>query len=70
MEDVVDRAEDLREKEEVKRWAEEVNRVPSNEDIVKQMKLMRDSALGEDGVRLKYLMMGGEKVIDEVVRMV
>ena len=34
------------------------------------MSKMRDSAPGEDGVRLRYLLKGGGKVMEEVVRLV
>ena len=51
-------------------WGERMNRVPSEREIVEQMRKMRDSSPGEDGVRLSYLMKGGESVLREVVRIV
>ena len=70
LEEAVDEAEDLRGREDAEEWAERLNRVPDMEEIVDQMKKMRDSSPGEDGVRISYLLKGGQKVLEEVVRIV
>ena len=70
MEEAVDEATDLRNEEFTKEWRERLNSPPGKEEVVSQMKLMRDAAPGEDGVRLSYLLKGGDAVVDEVVRIV
>ena len=40
------------------------------DEVIGQMKMMRDSAPGEDGVRLGFLLKGGRKVLDEIVGMI
>ena len=70
IERAVERCEDLRGTEESKWWSENLNGPPGKPEILAQMAKMRDSSPGEDGVRLSYLLKGGEKVVDEVVRIV
>ena len=70
IEKVVDMADDLREGEEAEEWRIWLNKVPDLEEVEEQMRLMRDSAPGEDGVRLNFLCNGGRAVMDEVVRLV
>ena len=53
LEEAVDEAEDLRGSEQARRWAEQASRMPDREEIFKEMRQMRDSAPGEDGVRLE-----------------
>ena len=63
-------AEDLRSEEEAEGWRQWLNKVPDFEEVTEQMRLMWDSATGEDGVRLTFLWNGGRAVLDEVVRLV
>ena len=70
IEKAVDMAEDLRNGEEAEEWRVWLNKVPDYEEVTGQMRQMRDSAPGEDGVRLMYLWNGGRAVLDEVVRLV
>ena len=70
IERVVDMAEDLRHGEEAQEWREYLNKVPDFDEVVEQMQMMRDSAPGEDGVRLSFLWNGGRAVLDEVVRLI
>ena len=44
--------------------------IPEKEEGLEQIKLMKDSAVGEDGVCLIYLMEEGIKVIDIVADLV
>ena len=67
---MVNRSADLREGEEAERWRIWLDRIPEEEEIIEQMKLMRDAAPCEDGVCLSYLLNGGRKVLDEVIQMV
>ena len=70
IDEAVDKAEDLRGSDQAKEWEERLNKVPDFEEVVEQMKLMRDSAPGEDGIRLSYLLKGGRKVLEEVVAVI
>ena len=62
--------EDLREDERTKEWRERLGRPPEREEVEKEMRKMKDASPGEDGVRLSYLLKGGERVMAEVVRIV
>ena len=70
IEETVDLVEDLRENEKAKEWKERLNKPPEKKEVVEQMQQMRDSAPGEDGVRMNYLSKGVDKVIDEITRIV
>ena len=70
MERVVDRAPDLREHEKTKGWRERLGRPPDREEVVREMGKMKDAAPGEDAVRLCFLRKGGDRLTDEVVRIV
>ena len=70
LERAVDRAVDLRGDERMVEWRERLGRPPDRVEVERQMGKMKDSAPGEDGVRLCYLRKGGERVIEEVVRIV
>ena len=70
IEKVVDMAEDLRYGEEAEEWRKWLNRSPDLEEVTAEMRKMRDSAPGEDGVRLRFLLNGGKEVMDEVVKLV
>lgn len=66
----VDEAEDLRETDEGKEWGEELDLVPSREEIICQMKKMKDSAPGEDGVRLCYLLKSGPRMMERIINLI
>lgn len=68
--ETVRRVEDIRHTEKAREWREQLEEVPSREEILKQMKLMKDSAPGDDGVRLSYLLKGGQEVFDKIVEMI
>ena len=70
MEATADLVEDISETEEATREAEILNATPSREEILKEMKKMKESAPGEDGVRLIYLFKGGPEVIEKVIEIV
>ena len=67
---VVDRAEDLRGFEKTREWRVKLDEPPEEEEVGEQMLKMRDSAPGEDGIRLNYLLKGGLKVMAKVVEVV
>ena len=50
VERVVEKAEDLRGTRKAEEWAEKLDEVPTMEEMLREMALMRDSAPGEDGV--------------------
>ena len=60
LEEVVDKAPDLREDERTKGWRERLGRPPEREEVEREMRKMKDASPGEDGVRLCYLLKGGE----------
>ena len=62
--------DDLRHGEEAEEWRQWMNKVQDFEEVTEQMRLMRHSAPGKDGVRLAFLWNGGRAVLDEVVRLV
>ena len=70
IEKAVDMAMDLRQGEEAEEWRRWLNRSPDFVEVTREMAKMRDSAPGEDGVRLRFLCGGGRAVLDEVVKLV
>ena len=68
--EAVCRARDLRDDAEARDVSEEMEEEPSEEEIRKAMREMKDSAPGEDGVRLDYIRKAGDRVIRWVVRLV
>ena len=70
IEEAVNEGEDLREDETARVWNDMLEQTPEREEILEEMKKMRDSAPGKDGVRLIMLMKGGEEVISRVVKLV
>ena len=63
LEDAVDKAVDLRDSELAREWAVKLNSVPDEEEIVGELKKMRDSSPGEDGVRLGFLLREAERYL-------
>ena len=70
IEEVLENVPDISNTEKAREWRERLNETPSSEEIKIQMKKMRDSAPGEDGVRLCYLLEGGEAVMQMVFNMI
>ena len=70
MERAVDEAVDLRQDPRTEEWRERLGRPPDKEEVIREMRKMRDGAPGEDGTRLNYILKGGDEIIDEVVRLV
>ena len=67
---ILEEVEDISETAEARHESEILEEVPSREEIIEQMNKMKDSAPGEDGVRLCYLLKGGPMILDEIVEMV
>ena len=67
---VLEEVTDISNSQKATEWREQLEEVPSSEEICKQMKKMRDSSPGEDGTRLIYLLEAGPEVINMVVEMV
>ena len=61
---------DISNTERAKIWRQQLDEIPSKEEIVKQMHKMKNSAPGEDEVRLCYLLTAGGKILEEVVNLV
>ena len=70
LEKMIDEAEDLRGTAKAVEWEAKMNAVPDFEEMVEEMKLMRESAPGEDGVRLSFLLKGGRATLDRVLKVV
>ena len=70
IEDIINLIDDISNTEETRVYAEILNTTPSREEILKQMKEMRESALGKDGVRLIHLLNGGPELINKLVTMI
>ena len=68
--EIVSQVRDLRDEEESREVSREIDGEPSELEIHGAMKEMRDSAPGEDEVRLDYIRKGGAEIIDRVVRIV
>ena len=70
IDNILEEVEDIRNTEKAIQWKDRLEETPSREEILEQMNKMKDSAPGEDGVRLRYLMKGGPAILDEIVVMV
>ena len=70
IDEAVRRVKDLRGTEKANQWKDILETTPGREEIIGQMKKMKDSAPGDDGVRLNYLLKAGPEVINKVVEMV
>ena len=67
---VIEKVNDLRRDGRVIAENERLNVMPEREEIVKAMKEMKDSAPGEDGVRMKYIRLACSEVREEVIEIV
>ena len=70
MEETVNRVEDISQTEKAREWREELDKEPEREEIEAQMRLMKNSAPGKDGVRLIYLMKGGPEMKHQLHQMI
>ena len=70
IDEAVREVEDISETDLAREWRPMLDEVPSQEEILKEMSKMRESAPGEDGVRLIYMTKGGEMMTQKVVEMV
>ncbi|KAI8486755.1 hypothetical protein Bbelb_355030 [Branchiostoma belcheri] len=70
LEGVIERVNDLRGTAKAYEANEMLNRVPEREEIEEAMKEMTDSAPGEDGVRLRYILDACEEVQERVIETV
>ena len=70
LEEVVDMADDLRGTAKAVEWEEKLNAVPEFEEMVEEIKLMRESAPGEDRIRLCFLLKGGRATLERVLKVV
>ena len=66
----MDEATDLRTDPRTEEWRERLGRPPEREEIINEMKKMKDGAPGEDGARISYILKGGGKVLEEIVELV
>ena len=69
IDEVLSKIEDISQTETAQVWREELERVPEREEIVTQMKKMKNSAPGRDGVRLIYLLKAGPRVLQKLIKM-
>ena len=70
IESVIERVKDMRMEGRAIAANERMNEMPEREEIVKAMKEMRDSAPGEDGVRLRYILNACDEVRERVIEIV
>ena len=67
----LDEVEDLSNTEEGLHWRDVLDATPDKEEVVKQIsKMNKDSAPGEDQIRLSYILLAGDEVMDMVVKIV
>ena len=70
MELVLEKTKDLRSTPMAIELNEFLNEVPDEEEIYKEMKKVKDSAPGEDGVRMRYIAQADVEIQREVTKMV
>ena len=67
---VIDQMEEIEDNEKSRFWADILDKVPCGEEIVTQMRKMKDSAPGKDGVRISYLTEAGPEIMNKLVEMI
>ena len=67
---VIEKVDDLRMDDRAKAANDRLNAIPEREEIMKAMSEMKDSAPGEDGVRLRYICEACEEVRGKVIEIV
>ena len=70
IDEMLAKVKDIRNTKLAKDWNEIMNTVPSNEEIVEQMKQIRESAPGEDNVRMIYIKKAGPEMQYEVCELI
>ena len=70
IDEMLRKVKDISNTAKAKEWNEHMNTIPSNEEIFEQMNLMRESAPGEDNVRMIYIRMAGPEIHNEVCKLV
>jgi hypothetical protein len=70
IERAVDKVTDISGTDKAREWSEMLESTPEREEILTEMRKMRDSAPGEDGVRLIMLLKGGEEVTERIIKLV
>ena len=70
IDEVLDQVQDISNTDEAIQWNDELNNVPTDEELTEQIKLMRESAPGEDNVRLIYLIKAGPEMIKKLYDLV
>ena len=70
LENAVGGAKDLRENEEAIEANRRMNEIPGREEVMKAMKDMRESAPGEDGVRIGYIKNACDEMKEAVIELV
>ena len=66
----VERVTDISDTERAREANNLINETPQEEEIVTEMKKVKDSAPGEDGVRMKYINCACPEVREEIVKLV
>ena len=61
---------DLRNDPRTAAWRMSLNSPPEKEEVVREMKKMKDGAPGEDGARIRYILQAGEKTEEAVVELI
>ena len=65
---VIERVNDMRMNDRAIAANERMNEMPDREEIVEAMREMKDSAPGEDGVRLRYIVNAYDEVRERVIK--
>ena len=68
--EIINQIENISETEKAKQWRDQMEEIPTGEEIIVQMRKMSESAPGEDGVCLIYLLQAGPEIQQLVIDMV
>jgi hypothetical protein len=66
----VGETEDRRNMEGTKEMGDFMNETPTKEEIIREMKNVKDSSPGQDGVRITYILNACQEILDEIIKMV
>ena len=70
MELALERTKDLRRTTIARELNDLLNEMPEEEEILEEMKRVKDSAPGEDGVRMRYITQADPEIHRELIKMV
>ena len=70
IENSVNQMRDISGTAEAREWGEALEQLPTGEEVYREMRKMNESAPGEDGVRLIYILQGGPVVLNQITRMI